>query len=210
MERGYTVGEYLKSGRTDARGDSGDCALDRHHRRLPRRGRDGLPRHARADGGGALRLGLQLQVFAAREHARIQARRHGRRRREGPAAGRGDRATGTRLGGAQSRARRRAFRGAGRGSGAPRRRDARREDAAIQDRGVSGGRFDKPGRYGDGARGIRDRAYAALRGASEPSQTRGTKRSKKMRDASSRCLHLSAPNSSAIFPGRRPPAHRRP
>ena len=37
------------------------------------------------------------------------------------------------------------------------------QDAAVQDRGIPGRRFDKPGRYGDGARRVGDRAYAALR-----------------------------------------------
>src|SRR5438552_499853 len=60
-------------------------ALDRRHRRLPRRGRGGLRRHGGAHAPRALRLGLPLQVLAARGHARVPLGRSGSRRREGAA-----------------------------------------------------------------------------------------------------------------------------
>ena len=123
-----------QAGRRDACRHSGSRAVDRHHRRLPRRDRGGLPRDARGGGGGRLRRRLHLRLFAARRdggcgHAgpdpgRGEAGAHraaGRRRADGR---RGD---GTRRVSASSRrcwskgraAPTRACSGAGRGATRP-------------------------------------------------------------------------------------------
>ncbi len=56
-------------------------ALDRRHRRVPRRDRRRLPRHARADRGAALRGAVRVQVLAATRDRGAATGRRGRRRR---------------------------------------------------------------------------------------------------------------------------------
>ena len=119
---GRRVSEF---GRTGARGDSGELrsrptssSASTARKRADFRATLELMAAVRYDSAFSFKYSLRENTRAFRLGDTVGEAG------EGPAAGRGDRATGTRLGRAQSRARRRALRSAGRGSGAPRRRDA--------------------------------------------------------------------------------------
>ena len=68
MRRTYDLERYLGLVDAAARGDSGSCARDGHHRRLPRRDRGRLRGHARRGRGGALRLGVHVHLLRAQRH----------------------------------------------------------------------------------------------------------------------------------------------
>ena len=70
MQRSYRRERYL--GWLDAirAGDPRHRGLDRHHRRVPRRDRGGLRRHARRRGARAVRQRVHVPVLAAPGHAR--------------------------------------------------------------------------------------------------------------------------------------------
>ena len=138
MERGYTVAEYL-------------ALVERVRAAIPGLAMStdiivGFHGEEESDFAatlammrdGRLRRRVHLQIFGPRAYARVQAGRHGQRGGEGAAADRSDRDPGRDLAGAQSRDDRARIPGAGRRPRAPRRRDARGQDAAVQDGNVPG------------------------------------------------------------------------
>ena len=80
MRRGYTLDEYLEKFEL-VRARMPDAAMvDRHHRRLLRRDRRGVPAHVRPARAPALRQGARRRVLAAPRHDRAP---HAGRRRAG-------------------------------------------------------------------------------------------------------------------------------
>src|SRR5436190_5147494 len=133
-------GRVRGPGRPPARARARPRALDRRDRRFPRRGRGRLRLDRGAGPPRALRLGLPLQVLAARGHARLEMGRHGARRREGappPAPGG---AAGVDLGRDQPAPGRWRARGAGRRAGPSHRGLDGGQVAADEDRRVPGPR----------------------------------------------------------------------
>ena len=96
MNRRYTRDHY-RPHREAARRRTRHRAVHRHHRRIPRRDRQGLRGHVPPRGRGGLPPGVHVHLFEARGHAgRVHGRRH---------AARGDPAAFRPLGGSRATAR---------------------------------------------------------------------------------------------------------
>ena len=86
MNRRHTASAYLALVEPDPGGAARHRALVGLHRRLPGRDRGRFRRHARADRGGRLRLGLLLHVLAPPRHPGRRLGRPGRARGHARAA----------------------------------------------------------------------------------------------------------------------------